>query len=111
SIADGKEHALTTGGSEEVRKGELDWVYPEELGIFTGYWWAPDSSAIAYLEMDERMVPQFPLIDFESFTGDAELQRYPVPGGANPVVRVDRKSVVEGKRADEGVERGVKSGG
>ena len=88
SIADGKERALTTGGSEAVRKGEMDWVYPEELKTFTGYWWAPDSTAIAYLEMDEREVPQFPLVDFDSSTGEAELQRYPVPGGANPVVRV-----------------------
>jgi dipeptidyl-peptidase-4 len=88
STADGKEKALTTGGTEEVRKGELDWVYPEELEIFTGYWWAPDSSAIAYLEMDERKVTQFSLLDFASYTGEAELQRYPVPGGTNPVVRV-----------------------
>src|SRR5271165_5044437 len=88
STADGKERALTTGGTEEVRKGELDWVYPEELDIYTGYWWAPDSSAIAYLEMDERKVTQFSLVNFESFTGEAELQRYPVPGGTNPVVRV-----------------------
>src|ERR1700730_18307131 len=29
--ADGKAHALTTSGTEEIRKGELDWVYPEEL--------------------------------------------------------------------------------
>jgi len=88
STADGKECALTAGGTEEVRKGELDWVYTEELDIFTGYWWAPDSSAIAYLEMDERKVTQFSLVNFESFTGEAELQRYPVPGGTNPVVRV-----------------------
>ncbi len=88
STADGKEKALTTGGTEEVRKGELDWVYPEELELFTGYWWAPDSSAIAYLEMDERKVTQFSLLDFASYTGEAELQRYPVPGGTNPVVRV-----------------------
>ena len=83
STADGKEKALTTGGTEEVRKGELDWVYPEELELFTGYWWAPDSSAIAYLEMDERKVTQFSLLDFASYTGEAELQRYPVPGGTN----------------------------
>ncbi len=56
SVADGKERALTEGGTEEVRKGELDWVYPEELEITTAYWWAPDSSAIAYFEMDERKV-------------------------------------------------------
>lgn len=88
STADGKERAITTGGTEELRKGELDWVYPEELDLKTAYWWAPDSSALAYLEMDESKVTQFSLVDFESFTGEAELQRYPVPGGSNPVVRV-----------------------
>src|SRR5260370_31975096 len=61
SVADGKERAFTEGGTEEVRKGELDWVYPEELEITTAYWWAPDSSAIAYFEMDERKVAQYPL--------------------------------------------------
>jgi dipeptidyl-peptidase-4 len=88
STANGIERALTTGGTEEVRKGELDWVYPKELKILTGYWWAPDSSAIAFLEMDERKVTQFPLVDFKSFTGEAKMQRYPVPGGTNPIVRV-----------------------
>ena len=88
STADGKERAFTTGGSEQIRKGELDWVYPEELDIYSAYWWALDSSAIAYLQMDERKVTQFPLIDFESYTGEAEPQRYPVAGGNNPVVRV-----------------------
>jgi dipeptidyl-peptidase-4 len=87
-VADGEERAITTGGSEEIRKGELDWVYPEELDITTGYWWAPDSSSIAYLEMDERKVSQFSMLDFDSYTGEAELQRYPVAGGNNPIVRV-----------------------
>jgi len=88
STADGKEHALTQGGTEDVRKGELDWVYPEELDINTAYWWSPDSASIAYLEMDQRKVSQFSLLNFESYTGEAELQRYPVPSGANPIVHV-----------------------
>ncbi len=88
SIAGGKERAFTTGGTEAVRKGELDWVYPEELEITTAYWWSPDSASIAYLEMDEGKVSQFSMVDFESFTGEAELQRYPVPSGSNPTVRV-----------------------
>jgi dipeptidyl-peptidase 4 len=86
--ADGKERAITVGGTEEVRKGELDWVYPEELEISTAYWWSPDSGSIAYLEMDERKVTQFSMLDFDSFTGEADLQRYPVAGGSNPVVSV-----------------------
>ena len=88
SAADGKERPVTQGGTEEIRKGELDWVYPEELEIKTAYWWAPDSSAIAYLEMDERKVSQYPLVDFSSPSGEAEMERYPTAGGANPAVRV-----------------------
>ena len=88
SVADGKERVLTQGGTEELRKGELDWVYPEELEITTAYWWAPDSSAIAYLEMDERKVAKYPLVEFSSPSGEAEEEAYPPAGGANPVVRV-----------------------
>jgi dipeptidyl-peptidase 4 len=88
STADGKEHSLTKDGTEDIRKGELDWVYPEELDITTAYWWSPDSSSVAYLEMDQRKVSQFSLLNFESYSGEAELQRYPVPSGSNPVVHV-----------------------
>jgi dipeptidyl-peptidase-4 len=88
NLADGKEREITQGGTEEIRKGELDWVYPEELDCKTGYWWAPDSSAIAFLEMDERKVSQYPLVDFSSPSGEAEMERYPAAGGANPIVRV-----------------------
>jgi dipeptidyl-peptidase-4 len=97
STADGKERAFTSGGNEKLRKGELDWVYPEELELYTAYWWAPDSSSIAYLEMDERNVTQFSLLNFESYTGEAELQRYPVAGGQNPVIRVLVASVSGGE--------------
>lgn len=88
NTAGGEERSFTTGGTEKLHKGELDWVYPEELDLYTAYWWAPDSSAIAYLQMDESPVTQFSLLNFESYTGDAELQRYPVAGGKNPVVHV-----------------------
>jgi len=97
SVVEGKEHALTTGGTEEIRKGELDWVYPEELGISTAYWWAPDSSAIAFLEMDESKVTKYPMVGFESYTGEAEEERYPVAGGKNPVVHVYAVGVNGGK--------------
>src|SRR6267143_3425230 len=87
-VADGKERAFTQGGTEEVRKGELDWVYPEELEITTAYWWAPDSSAIAYFQMDESKVAKYPLVNFSSPTGEADEERYPPAGGGNPTVRV-----------------------
>jgi len=106
STADGKEHALTTGGTEEIRKGELDWVYPEELSISTAYWWAPDSSSVAFLEMDEGKVTKYPMVDFASFAGEAEEERYPVAGGSNPIIHVFVVAAAGGKarQMDTGTE-------
>lgn len=87
-VASGKETQLTFGGSEELLHGELDWVYPEELDIREAYWWSPDSSRIAFLEMDERPVTKYPLVDLLSYTGQTEWERYPKAGDANPIVRV-----------------------
>jgi dipeptidyl-peptidase 4 len=88
NLATGDTKTLTTGGSEEVLKGKLDWVYPEELDTRTAYWWSPDSSKIAYYEMDERPVTRYPIMDMSSPTGGTEYTRYPQAGEANPIVRV-----------------------
>lgn len=96
-VADGKERAITQGGTEAVRKGELDWVYPEELDLKTAYWWSPDSSRIAFLEMNESKVSKYPLVDYESFNGKAEEERYPEAGGSNPIVHVYVAGVSGGK--------------
>jgi dipeptidyl-peptidase 4 len=88
SSAGGAAKALTSGGSEEILKGKLDWVYPEELDCTTAYWWSPDSSKIAYYEMDERPVTRYPIMDMSSPIGSTEYTRYPQAGEANPIVRV-----------------------
>ncbi len=88
NISSGAVTALTTGGSEELLKGKLDWVYPEELDTRTAYWWSPDSTKIAYYEMDERPVTRYPIMDMSSPTGGTEYTRYPQAGEANPIVRV-----------------------
>jgi dipeptidyl-peptidase-4 len=93
NLASGETKALTTGGSEEVLKGKLDWVYPEELDTRTAYWWSPDSTKIAYYEMDERPVTRYPIMDMSSPTGGTEYTRYPQAGEANPIVRVGVVSV------------------
>jgi dipeptidyl-peptidase-4 len=97
SIASGETKTLTTGGSEEILKGKLDWVYPEELDARTAYWWSPDSSKIAYYEMDERPVTRYPIMDMSSPTGGTEYTRYPQAGEANPIVRVGVVSVNGGE--------------
>ena len=88
---------LTTGGSEEILEGKLDWVYPEELDARTAYWWSPDSSKIAYYQMDERGVTRYPIMDMSSPTGAMEYTRYPQAGETNPVVRVGVVAVTGGE--------------
>jgi len=93
NVATGETHALTTGGSEDVLKGQLDWLYPEELDSTTAYWWSPDSSKIAYYEMDERQVTRYPLMDMSSPIGATEYERFPQAGEPNPIVHVGVVSV------------------
>ncbi len=89
--ASGRETRLTTSGTEHVFNGKLDWVYEEELANRRGspaYEWAPDSSAIAYLRLDENRVPVFPVVDFMPVNGKVLPQRYPKPGDPNSIPSV-----------------------
>jgi dipeptidyl-peptidase 4 len=59
NTAGGAERPITKDGTEKLRKGELDWMYPAELGTKHGYAWSPDSSRIAYLEFNLDGVPSY----------------------------------------------------
>jgi dipeptidyl-peptidase-4 len=85
---DAKETALTANGSDALLNGEVDWIYLEELDVRSNYFWSPDSAAIAFLQMDEAKVPQFPIADWIPAHTSVDLQRYPQPGDPNPSVRV-----------------------
>ena len=88
NVASGKETQVTRGGTGDILEGELDWVYPEELSLHTAYWWSPDSQRLAFLEMDERRVTKYPIVNYLSYTGETQTMQYPKAGDANPVVRV-----------------------
>jgi dipeptidyl-peptidase-4 len=88
STATGEAKPLTTGGREELLKGQLDWIYPEEFDCATAYWWSPDSSKIAYYEMDERPVTRYPILDMSSPLGATVYTRFPQAGEPNPIVRL-----------------------
>lgn len=84
------ERALTTGGSDILRRGKADWVYFEELfgRNWRAYWWSPDSSRIAFLETDASMVPEFTIVGDHEYNQRVEVARYPKPGQPNPVVQL-----------------------
>lgn len=85
-----RETQITRDGSDTLLNGTLSWVYWEE--VFgrrdIGYWWAPDSQAIAYLQSDESEVDLSYFVDFVPFSPRVVRQRYARAGRANPRVRL-----------------------
>jgi dipeptidyl-peptidase 4 len=82
------EAQLTSTHEETLLNGEVDWVYLEELNVRSNYFWSPDSSRIAFLQMNEANVPEYPITDWIPLHATVDKQRYPQPGDSNPAVRV-----------------------
>ena len=112
---DAPEQALTTDGNPRIFNGKLDWLYQEEIygrGQFQGYWWSPDSSRLAFLQLDERPVPEYTVVDHIPYRPALEVTDYPKAGDPNPIVklgvapapvaaRVGRSRPVLGQRAPD----------
>lgn len=96
---DSNEKRLTSNGSPELLNGKLDWVYQEEIygrGTWKSFWWSPDSSRIAFLQLDEKDVPKYTIVD--EMTTHPELNVYPYPkaGDPNPRVKLFVVNVADG---------------
>ena len=88
AVAGGAEIPLTKTTPDTMLNGEVDWVYLEELEVRSNYFWSPDSARLAYLQMDEAKVPQYPITDYVPTHATVDYQRFPQPGDPNPAVRV-----------------------
>jgi dipeptidyl-peptidase 4 len=86
-----RERALTSDGSPKLLNGRLDWVYQEEVygrGNYGAYWWSPDSTRIAFLQIDEHPVPDFVVVDHIPYDQRVEDTPYPKAGDPNPIVKL-----------------------
>jgi dipeptidyl-peptidase 4 len=92
SAAPGKElHppvSVTTGASENVTRGLADFIAQEELHRPMGMWWAADSSAIAFCEVDTTPVARFRIAHFDENPASEEVHAYPFAGANNAIVRL-----------------------
>ena len=85
----GAPRQLTSDGSETTINGTFDWVYEEELGLRDGFRWSPDSTTIAYWQLDSTGVRKFPLVNLTSGL-DPSIQWIPYPktGQRNSASRI-----------------------
>lgn len=92
-IESGDVTPLTIEGREHLLIGQFDWVYEEEFDIHSGFFWAPDSQHIAYFQLDEKKVPESPIIDFIPIHNQIHPLRYPKAGDKNSIVQIGVVSV------------------
>ncbi|MEY3358968.1 MAG: hypothetical protein RI923_228 [Pseudomonadota bacterium] len=96
-IASGKERQLTSDGSEAIGNGVAEFVADEEMDRHTGYWWAPDDSAIAYARIDETPVPIKERFEIYADRTEVVKQRYPAAGDANVLIQLGLLTLADGK--------------
>ncbi len=89
-IANPRERALSTGGTETLRHGIADWVYFEEIfnRHWRAFWWSPDSKRIALMEFDDSPVKTLTMLNETTSPRTVEQNRYPCAGEPNPKVRL-----------------------
>lgn len=88
NLADGREQAVTSNGSETMLNGEFDWVYEEEFGLADAWRWSPDSKKIAFWQFDQSRVKEFHLVDEMTRYNTVSSLRYPKVGEQNAVVKI-----------------------
>lgn len=93
----GKAKALTSDGSKTIINGTFDWVYEEEFGLQDGFRWSPDSSKIAYWQLDAAGVKDFTLINnTDALYPTLKTFSYPKVGEQNSAARVGAVNITGG---------------
>jgi dipeptidyl-peptidase-4 len=92
-----EERALTKDTGDSLFNGDIDWVYAEELGVRSNYFWSPDSKQIVFMHMDETKVPTYPITDWLPTHPTVDEEKYPKVGDPNPIVKLGVVDADKGK--------------
>jgi dipeptidyl-peptidase-4 len=79
---------LTHDGGELIRNGMAEFIAQEEMDRYTGYWWAPDDSAVAFVRVDESPVQVAERFEIYAENFKVYEQRYPATGTPNVLVKL-----------------------
>lgn len=94
STPNGK-HQVTALEAEGVSAGIA--IHRSEFGIVNGLFWSEEGMDLGFYEMDERMVTDYPLADYDTKPGKVDLIKYPMAGQASHHAKVGVYSVQNDK--------------
>jgi dipeptidyl-peptidase-4 len=95
-LAGGVERAISSGGKGPVSFGVAEFVAQEEMGRYTGAWWSPDDTHIAYTRVDENPVEVIDRLEIGADGSTITPQRYPRAGTPNAKVDLFVQSLAPG---------------
>jgi dipeptidyl-peptidase 4 len=97
-LASGNETQLTSDGKSPISNGVAEFVAQEEMNRFSGYWWSPDDTHIAFTRVDESPVQ---ILTRYEINADGSVttvtQRYPRAGTSNVLIQLGVINVKSGK--------------
>ncbi|MCF6289002.1 MAG: DPP IV N-terminal domain-containing protein [Proteobacteria bacterium] len=79
---------LTTDGQGVIKNGMAEFIAQEEMDRDTGYWWSPDETKIAFIQVDETPVAITQRYEINAESIEIVDQRYPYTGEANVLVKL-----------------------
>ena len=88
NLATKKLEAMTTDGGGAIKNAMAEFVAQEEMNRMTGYWWAPDESAIAFTRIDESGVELVTRNEIYADGIKLTEQRYPAAGKNNVEIQL-----------------------
>ena len=107
-LATGRELQLTEDGSETIGNGVAEFVADEEMDRHTGYWFAPDDSAVAFTRIDESPVPVQKRYEMYADRTEVVQQRYPAAGDPNVRISLHVADLASMRPGKAGVDRPAK---
>lgn len=86
-VYDGKSKlTLTNDADTNIVNGQS--VHRDEFGISKGTYWSPKGDVLAFYRMDQRMVTDYPVIDWTVRPAKVNLIKYPMAGDKSHEVTV-----------------------
>lgn len=79
--SEGKSVQVTNDGSPQIVNGQT--VHREEFGIDKGLFLSPNGDLLAFYRMDQSMVADYPIIDWQSMPAASRNIKYPMAGGTS----------------------------